>query len=488
MRRILSISDCSDNGFTVNQYDCITLAIAAILTHYNPQYYDCFLGYSSINSNWDKQDNYNFIKRTNDTLKYVCTNITAVSEAKTEFEFLKSIKDSIDSDTPLLMMPLYNTVFYSFFYLSEDKWMRHGLIISGYDEEKNVVFLRENIHLTEHNNISTNGTPFYTFQLRTDLLYEIYKNSIEQLDDGNKDILFKISQMKTECLYNQEILKKVLCHFSCVDLSINNQLVLFINEFNSKLKAGELKNETTPIFIRRGFINSLAALIRVFKDFVLSLSIEPDMSDAMINEANNFMRARETVVNKLFKLVLSDKPLIDVQFYTQSVVKADTDFQDCVRQALSILSIGEKRIDYAKGCKAFADSERRFPFYYAAEHATNGDWTNDNETNCWFSTGYQPEHWWKVDLGQERLIDKIVLRHFKGIVGNACLVDYTIKASLDDINYFEIVSQKDNTCLITEYSFKPTLCRYLLVDISKPAQDGYLAAILAFEAWGNDGS
>lgn len=60
-------------------------------------------------------------------------------------EFIEGIQESVDRDSPMLMIPLYNTMFYSIFYKDTDAYMSHGLIISGYDSDKGLAMLQENV-------------------------------------------------------------------------------------------------------------------------------------------------------------------------------------------------------------------------------------------------------------------------------------------------------------------------------------------------------
>lgn len=150
------------NYFSVSQYNCIDLAFSNALTVFSESFYDIYYTYLGIEMNWASEMT---SEKILDKLGIVSQSISC----KNIDEFEKIVSDSINENNPLVLIPMSNTMFYSYFYRYNDYKGRHGLIIYGYDDEKRIFLIKENIHITEFNDIRMKGTPFYTFAFKYEL-------------------------------------------------------------------------------------------------------------------------------------------------------------------------------------------------------------------------------------------------------------------------------------------------------------------------------
>lgn len=460
--------------FSVSQYSCIDLAMANALTVFNEKFYEIYCTYLGIEMNWacglsskNILDIFGVVSR-----QFICKNAG---------EFEKAICNSIDDNSPLVLIPISNTIFYSYFYKDMNYKGRHALIIYGYDINKRIFLVKENIHVTEYNNVKIKGTPFYTFAITYNQLYEIYEESIKQCEK-NEAILISLKEVQEKELNPIE----TLAYFSQIDLFENNCLVQKINEIECAWVQNMLQNETLPIYVRRNYINSLEGIIKIYNHYVESLPICQMKKTDLLLKCKSFSEQRTVKVNLLMKLLIGKRKNMNsiLEEIKEGIIKNDKEFQENVRKVLDITYVKEEKIDYARNCIVTADSYRKFPAEYPPENAVSGKWATGNDFECWFSTAYAQEHWLLFDLGDVRNIEEFVLRHYEGKNGDGYLVDYEILVSVDGVNYNTVVNQHNNKETVNHCKVETTQCRWIKLLMTKTMNKDGLYAVLEFEAWG----
>lgn len=459
--------------YSVSHYNCIDLAVANALTYLGEDYYTFYCALLGIEANWGEKD------PDRDWIMGVLGIKSEKIQCSDKKVFVKRICKQIDKGMPVLMTPMANTVFYSLFYKDTDYPGGHGLIIYGYDENKEIFLTKENIHVTEYNKVSSNGTPFYTFALTFSQLYEIYKNSIIQMED--KAILFyyeKSEKGKSICTSD------LLSILSGIDVIKQNQLITSMSDlYNRKVEAHD---ETIPIYVRRAHVNSLRALIQLYEQYIGKLSMNQMEKDERIKKLQLYVKQREKQVNLIMKLLLSNK-LYDYGRFdslVSEIIENDLQFQGLIREAAKVKNRKRSEKDFARNCRVTADTYRKFPQDYPPENAVNGIWSSGNENECWFSTAFSSEHWMLFDLRQIHKIQRIVLRHYEGKYGRGHLTDFNIESSEDGKSYRNIISVENNQDIINEYVFEGLKCRWIRLVITGTADVDGLSALLEFEAWG----
>ncbi len=128
---------------------------------------------------------------------------------------------------------------------------------------------------------------------------------------------------------------------------------------------------------------------------------------------------------------------------------------------------------------------------YASGFVTNEDpykavdGTTQNNSK-WCAVG-EPPHWIVIELQNEVLIHKFVVRHAETGGENP---DWNTRAfrfevSIDKENWVEVVKIVDNTKGISEHPIKPIRARYVRMIVDKPTQGGDKAArIYEIEVYG----
>lgn len=124
---------------------------------------------------------------------------------------------------------------------------------------------------------------------------------------------------------------------------------------------------------------------------------------------------------------------------------------------------------------------------YEAANALDGRWTN-RDTDKWNSAASAGPHWLVVDLGRERVIRRIVIRH-EGVFGQGDLYntrDFQIQRGASANGpWVDIVPPvRNNTAAVTEHRFPPVRARYLRLYITQGEQGrNEYARIFEFEAY-----
>lgn len=99
-------------------------------------------------------------------------------------ELISLIKQKINDKNPVLVNVPNSVLFYSIMYKNPNiNKLNHSFIINGYDDEREVFYIRENSINTELLSILTSSQPFSEFYLTYDMMKKIYYDTKEILAD-----------------------------------------------------------------------------------------------------------------------------------------------------------------------------------------------------------------------------------------------------------------------------------------------------------------
>ena len=110
MYKEIKMDDCI-NGYNINHFDCIKLAIACMTSQFGQFTYQASCAYESIFNNWEIE---NVERNRNNILNKLGLSLVEVNVGTCE-QFDCVVKDIIDEGSSLLFLPIYNTMFYSIF-------------------------------------------------------------------------------------------------------------------------------------------------------------------------------------------------------------------------------------------------------------------------------------------------------------------------------------------------------------------------------------
>ncbi len=122
---------------------------------------------------------------------------------------------------------------------------------------------------------------------------------------------------------------------------------------------------------------------------------------------------------------------------------------------------------------------------FSASNGGDSAW-NTQSTDAWVSTGATTEHWLQIDLGQQRVIDQLVIKHVGyGPNDNPAYntADFTLQGSNDGQSWATIDAFSDNSDDMSISQTGGVAFRYLRLYITDPGPDNY-ARIYEFEVWG----
>ncbi len=122
---------------------------------------------------------------------------------------------------------------------------------------------------------------------------------------------------------------------------------------------------------------------------------------------------------------------------------------------------------------------------FSPSNGGDGAWTTQS-SDAWVSTGVTTEHWLQVDLGQQRVIDQLVVKHVGyGPNDNPAYntEDFVLQGSNDGQSWATLSNISGNTASLTLTQTDSVAFRYVRIYITDPGPDNY-ARIYELEVWG----
>ena len=173
------------DGYKSKELNCIDLPLAACLGYFERDYYFFYCIIYCFYVNWMGKYDESWLSTRQNILKFL--NID-MKEKNTEP--LQSIKDSIKSNSPTLMIVKYGSLPYSEYY--KTGLYDHGVIICGYDENIGTYIVRDREVVRQYINSDLwNSDVLFRLQISDKELEQIISESY-RLNSGNSKICGKI--------------------------------------------------------------------------------------------------------------------------------------------------------------------------------------------------------------------------------------------------------------------------------------------------------
>ena len=161
-------------------------------------------------------------------------------EKITKTNIVNTIKEKIDKGFPVLLSVCSSSLFFSIVYNNnESQYLGHILLITGYDDEKGIIYIRENSINKEVMAMLTKSNPLLQYQLTYQMLEDIIeKNSIYINDYCEKCFYYMVlkenKKLSLICLELYDVLKKCYLKFSD---GLVNEIEVIIDEqkYNDKI-------------------------------------------------------------------------------------------------------------------------------------------------------------------------------------------------------------------------------------------------------------
>jgi mannosyl-glycoprotein endo-beta-N-acetylglucosaminidase len=193
------------------------------------------------------------------------------------------------------------------------------------------------------------------------------------------------------------------------------------------------------------------------REFIISLSDDGEEWREVVNVKENTSDVSEHLI-----------PIQRARYVKLEIIKA-TQGNDTAARIYGFDIYAEKDLfdNYAFGKEAVASS---FVPGETPAFALNEETRNNSK---WCAVGAEP-HWLMVDLGQEEIIDKFLLKHAEegGESKEWNTRDFYIEVSSDNETWVKALDVKENTEGLTEHFIKPVRARYVRLTITNATQTG----------------
>lgn len=478
------------DGYNFEQINCVDLPIAASAGYYNNKNYFYYCFYCAFYNNWEMDNNKNVQPLSNVILRKLGLRMSPC-KIEDNNKLLSFIKESIDSQIPILFLANYKSLFYYNNYKVENG--THGIIISGYDMDRSLILIRDSKVVDRMENplidALLKADPFYKLQLTEYMFTNIWLESNEIYKENNKSIyntIFRIEKIdEAKILSFYDVIEEFILNFK----TSHNIFATFVKEFNTikdKIKDGSF----SFALLRRKFYHSITVIFDFLEKFYKINSKNADLYSSYFKFKDEYLNFRSISLSKLHKNALKGIVLNEdlLNSTINKIVEMDNKLYEIINEIYlnnsNIIDLkNEKLINYALKSVASADSGFILPTQNisAASNAVNGKWGNWL-TDLWHASKETEVNWLKVDLGQRRIIKKFVIRHFGR--KNLNTKDFIIQGSDDNLNWSDLVKVVDNDKNITIHEVECAQYRYFRLYITNPCAEGDCARIYEFEAWG----
>ncbi|NLT02215.1 MAG: hypothetical protein GXY04_06835 [Acholeplasmataceae bacterium] len=443
-----------ENEYSIEINNCLDYKIAGASSVFNKEFLRIYCAQWSIYTNWSKYNNY-------EIQNIILQNFGLKKEKihTKNNDLINVIKDNIDKGYPILFLVATNTLFFSISYKKDaSKYLRHNLLITGYDDEKEIIYIRENSINKDFYYKIFKSHPFMEYQLTYEMINEIYNKNY---------ILF--NEYEKNCI---EIIKKN-DNISSYDLKIStyNLLVELLEKKDDQLICKILNmidNEAyDEKFLKeqyhRNYLQSIYAIsIFLYNEF--------DINGYKGDIFEEFLNIRQNIINAITKKVVKNS-----EFDKENLLK----FINLLIQNNSLLldflkkqnnnkneKIIENNLLFVTGTSITTDSnmvDENGVEYSASCFLYKQDYIADN--NYWVSKVNDNVHWLKIEFPKIYNVRKISIEYSKYI--NSICSDYDILYSIDGTSWNLLKSVNNNDKNINEFEFNNVILKQILIEFRK---------------------
>lgn len=446
------IIDTRIQNYSLEINNCIDYKIAGACAIFNKIFFEYYCAYWSMLKNWSNLSN-NFEIREHILAIFKIEILIISSENE---NIINEIIRCLDSNRPVLLIVTPNTLFFSVVYKNqESNNIKHLLLITGYDKDKDLFYIYEN-SINKDSFFSLFKTnPLFEYQITKNMLYEIIDmNCCMQKDFLNNSVmcLNKNGDVSDYELSNRFIndLKKFL-------LSDNDNLI-------NKLKL-YIQGENLNIYnkqFHRDYVNSIEAIFNVLCNCF-------DMDANEINGYKKLITDRNKIIAFVNKKIVKKEvlELHDITRFHSVIINDKNNLYDfLIKNKKELEQIEEFNLLYLKGTKIETDSEKKSNSdeVFSANVFLKKSLVNESK-GSWTSGENTQQHWLKVSLTKEYEIVRIVLensRYYEAIIS-----DFMIFFSADNTNWTNIIEVKNNTDYINSFDIHNKKAKYIKIVVTK---------------------
>lgn len=444
--------------------DCIEMPIAYIASKYHTENFYYYIFASHVDRIW--RDEYNgerFTESNNKILNEFSLSMNAV-EYNGRDDLLKKIKKSIDEENPVFLLFDYYEMFYE-----EDHYKRnhipHGVVLSAYDDEREVFILQESAHMR--------FTSLYPLQL-------------------TYDMVFKILEGTRKLLEGRRYFESLVYFFSLMDNNGEFSSIVFLKKYIKKIKKNNnsLKEEIKNLdweYLERpegmaDFKRRFSTANKVFFDFFERILKNEDieLSQEYDNVKNKYINFYEILTLKIIRSHIK-KGKIESEQISKCIEEIDELDNELHNTLLNLLEGKEGRKNHALSSIVTASSESVWRNEnFSVKRLIDGERDTIKLSSMWSNALWDTEPWVEFELTQKANIQKIIMYHANGYP----VCDYIIEASKDKNNWDKLKTIENNTEEITTDYIDGNGYKYYRLRFLKPSRIDNAARLCQVELWG----
>ena len=444
--------------------DCIEMPIAYIASKYHTENFYYYIFASHVDRVW--RDEYNgerFTESNNKILNEFSLSMNAV-EYNGRDDLLEKMKKSIDEENPVFLLFDYYEMFYE-----EDHYKRnhipHGVVLSAYDDEREVFILQESAHMR--------FTSLYPLQLTYDMVFKILQ--------GTKQLIEKRNYFESSVYFFEPM--KNRGGFSSIDFL--KKYIEKINTNNNSLKE-EIRNLDWEYLDRpegmAGFKRRFSTSNKVFFDFFERiLKIEDiELSQEYDKVKNEYLNFYEMLTLKTIRSHIK-RGKVESEQINQYIKEIDELDNHLYKALIKILQGKEGHKNYALSSIVTASSESVWRNQnFSVKRLIDGERDTIKLSSMWSNALWDTEPWVEFELTQKANIQKIIMYHANGYP----VCDYIIEASNNEKNWISLKTVENNTEEITTDYIDGNGYKYYRLRFIKPSQVDNAARLCQVELWG----
>lgn len=459
--------DCYADHYGVDSLGCVDQPIAGAAGFYNYHnyfYYACLL---ALEKNWSNDySNIIFsIPRKNKVLSKI--GLKLVTNITSNDELIPDIYKKLEHDIPVVLITTRRSLIYSYSYNRIDETNHHGILVSGFNSNRNSLVIRDVAHI-EASGIQFEKYMYGLFKLfiKSDVVKEIWETSNDTYIEDKSELIDKFFSVEEVGSSDISSYNDLITTF-ITDYNPNNNLFIeYIKDINSI----SIDDDLYFTIMMNNYYHTLIILFDIFDKVFLSSS--EDIVNQYSAFKGKYLKHRYKLISLLHMKKIRSK-IIDIDDISNEILMMDKELFETIKYLNNDYNVANYSnensdlINYAINATATCDSELHL-------HPPHDALNHDRESS-WKSSTYTTPHWLQLDLGTPRNISKAIIYHFE----NPALItkEFTLQACDDGITWEDLVCVTDNKDYINEFELDNANYRYFRILITYPCINDYMARI-----------
>lgn len=246
-----------ENKYLIEQVDCVERPLFVAIKSYNEYYAHLYLMFLKLSQSY-------YLGNTYKSHNYSFARSRYILEKELDFKFgyinsknlIEGIEKEINKNNPVLVLVNLKDIYYSNFFKKKD-WI-HLFLIRGYDKDKKLFYIMDNIHRT-----GDNDKILYDFVIQYDTLTAAYNSYCNNI---NNDFIYYIDSHNSNVNSKNTILPLLL---KGINYYLHTDIKYYLNDENVQKVQNYGTTDLSKSIIkmdyyREVFFNELSILLTAF--------------------------------------------------------------------------------------------------------------------------------------------------------------------------------------------------------------------------------